>query len=96
MIVKIEKLNDSNECNGYVYFQCDGLEFEETNIKNALEKNKELGVVEWIIGRGHENRPDLYATILYLFFSGKIIEKIITTNTIYILNENGKTIDKIA
>lgn len=95
MIVKIEKKDNLNNCIGYFYYECEEIEYWSTNMKEAKE-SFEGEEYNWLIGFDHENRTKLYVTVLLLLSNNRNnIKRVITTRTCYILNNNGKTIDKL-
>lgn len=94
MIVKIEKKDKLNNCIGYYYYEADEIEYWSTNMKEAQSYN--YTEVDWLIGENHEKREELFTTMLFLYDDNKRnLRKIITTRNCYILNNNGKTIDKL-
>ena len=94
MIVKIEKKDNLNNCHGYYYFECEEIEYWATDMKDAKSYN--FDGCMWIVGRDHENRDQLHTKIIFLFNSNRSqMTKVITTRDVYIMNNNGKTIDML-
>ena len=92
MIIKIENKN----CNGYSYYSGFNIEYEVLTMKEvkALKYDKAF----WAINEGNTENDKLLTAIFYIYPIPHDIDEcriVITTRLTYILNDQGKTIDRI-
>jgi hypothetical protein len=89
MILKIE--NDNN--NGYCYHEADEIEFYSIKIKDFKEKSDAEGVTFYLKEQQKEEDNALCFTLYRNERSS--FRMLISTRTTYLMNNEGKTIDRL-
>ena len=89
MIVKIEDKKNK----GFDYFEISEFSYQNTDIGGAINCNFDKAL--WLVDEGHEKIDNLSTNILFLRDKNKDLKIVITTRLVYVLNENGKTIDTL-
>jgi hypothetical protein len=91
MILKIE--NDKKE--GYYYYEADEINYYSISMKDAKDAFKN-SPADWLVHEGDEKIEDLTVNIFTVLYKDRMnTRNVITTRTVYLLNGNGKTIDRI-
>lgn len=92
MIVKIE----NKKKNGFIYYEAEEIDYECLKVKQVIEDVHDFEGVHWYITKEEEKKPELLACVFWLYNNERSnMRKIITTRTTYIMNNNGKTIERV-
>ena len=90
MIIKIE----NKEKNGYSYYEAEEIEYQHLTMKKAIDLN--FDHVIWLINDDEKNKAELPVIHIWLYKDeASTIRLIHTTRETYIMNNNGKTIDRL-
>jgi hypothetical protein len=90
MIIKI--MNENKD--GYSYYEADEITYRLMNMKDA--KNLKYDNVEWLINDQDKEKNELKVIVMWLYKDEcSTIRLLYIVRESYIMNNNGKTIDRL-